>query len=434
MDPKHSHGPDRVDYQETSGDLTEVHAALLREHPEPTAQVTPIPMWLTVTCGVAVCWAGLYLGFFNGGLRGDVFNELTSNASLLFPAPGKTGPAVAEPEKSLAEQGKANYATCQACHQATGSGTPGTVPPLAGSPFVNGSEKRLAAIMLKGLKGPVTVHGATFNSAMPAWEGQMNNKKLASIATYIRSSFGNNAPPITEAQFAAARKEFEAHKDQMTEAEVLAIPEDATLPGGEEGGGTNSAVPATSTGGAPPANGAPLPLSAPGAPTGAPAVKPPAGAPSPAAPNAPAPGASAPAAPAAAGGPASAEQLAMGKTVYMTICMACHQPTGAGLFPAFPPLTKSPYVSGPPNRLVAMILKGNNPPMTIDGKVYAAVPMPGQEAALNDEKVAAVATYVRANFGNTGGPVTKEQVAAVRAKFADRKTPWMQAELDAWKE
>jgi mono/diheme cytochrome c family protein len=73
-------------------------------------------------------------------------------------------------------------------------------------------------------------------------------------------------------------------------------------------------------------------------------------------------------------------------------------------------------------------------PISIDGNVYAAVPMPGQEAALNDEKVAAVATYVRANFGNTGGPVTKEQVAAVRAKFADRKTPWMQAELDAWKE
>jgi mono/diheme cytochrome c family protein len=131
---------------------------------------------------------------------------------------------------------------------------------------------------------------------------------------------------------------------------------------------------------------------------------------------------------------ATPEQLALGKTIYMTTCMPCHQPTGAGLFPAFPPLTKSPYVNGSAKRLSAMILKGNNPPMTIDGKLYAAVPMPGQEALLTDEKIAAVATYVRANFGNTSGPVTPATVAEMRKKFADRKTPWMQAELDAWKE
>src|SRR3954463_12764858 len=112
MDPKHSHGPDRVDYQELSGDLTEVHAAIEREHPEPTAQVTPIPMWLTVTCGVAVCWAGLYLGFFNGGRGGDVFNELSSNAGMLFPAPVIGGGKVTVAELSLAEQGKKDYANC----------------------------------------------------------------------------------------------------------------------------------------------------------------------------------------------------------------------------------------------------------------------------------------------------------------------------------
>src|SRR3954467_8024445 len=119
MDPKHSHGPDRVDYQETPGDLTEVHASLLREHPEPTAESTPIPMWLTVTCGVAVLWAGLYLGFFNGGLKGGVFNELAPTPALLFPVQTKGTGGAAGPvaEKSLAEQGKAVYQTCAACHQ-----------------------------------------------------------------------------------------------------------------------------------------------------------------------------------------------------------------------------------------------------------------------------------------------------------------------------
>jgi hypothetical protein len=30
--------------------------------------------------------------------------------------------------------------------------------------------------------------------------------------------------------------------------------------------------------------------------------------------------------------------------------------------------------------------------------------------------------------------VTEEQVTASRAKFAERKTPWTQPELDAWKD
>lgn len=142
----------------------------------------------------------------------------------------------------------------------------------------------------------------------------------------------------------------------------------------------------------------------------------------------------APTAPAAGGATTTPEFQALGKATYMGTCMACHQITGAGLFPLAPPLTKSPYVNGPAARFVAMILKGNLPPMTIDGKVYAAVPMPAQEAMLTDEKIAAVATYVRANFGNTGGPITADFVAETRKKFLERKTSWTQAELDAWKE
>ena len=131
---------------------------------------------------------------------------------------------------------------------------------------------------------------------------------------------------------------------------------------------------------------------------------------------------------------AAADQLTEGKKNYMLICVACHQPTGAGLPPIFPPLTKSPYVNGSPERFAAIILKGNAGPFTVDGKAFGATPMPGQEALLTDAKIAAVMTFVRANFGNTTGPVTAEVVAAARAKYTDRKTPWTQAELDAWKD
>jgi nitrite reductase (NO-forming) len=131
---------------------------------------------------------------------------------------------------------------------------------------------------------------------------------------------------------------------------------------------------------------------------------------------------------------AAPDQLNAGKMVYMTICVVCHQPTGAGLPPVFPPLTKSDYVNGSPERFAAMILKGNNPPFTVGGVTYAASPMPAQEALLTDDKIAAVMTYVRANFGNTGAAVSADVVAAARKKFADRKTSWTEAELKAWKD
>jgi mono/diheme cytochrome c family protein len=130
---------------------------------------------------------------------------------------------------------------------------------------------------------------------------------------------------------------------------------------------------------------------------------------------------------------ATPEQLAEGKKNYMMICVACHQPTGMGLPMVFPPLTKSEYVNGSAERLAAMVLKGNAGPMTIDGKPYNNI-MPGQEAVLSDDKIASVLTYVRASFENSAPPVSAEIVAAARKKFVDRKTPWTEAELKAWKD
>src|SRR4030095_10602658 len=129
---------------------------------------------------------------------------------------------------------------------------------------------------------------------------------------------------------------------------------------------------------------------------------------------------------------ASPEQLAEGKKNYMMICVVCHQPTGLGLPAVFPPIAKSEYVNGPAERLAAMILKGNAGPITIDGKPYNNI-MPGQELMLTDANIATVMTYVRNNFGNNAPPVSLEIVAATRKKFADRKTPWTEAELKAWK-
>ena len=130
---------------------------------------------------------------------------------------------------------------------------------------------------------------------------------------------------------------------------------------------------------------------------------------------------------------ATPEVLAEGRKQYMLICIACHQPTGMGLPPVFPPLTKSEYVNGGAERLIAMVLKGNAGPMTIDGKPYNNI-MPGQELVLKDEQIAAVLSFVRQNFNNNAPGVSPAMVAATRKKFVERKAPWTEAELKAWKD
>ncbi|RFC45546.1 MAG: nitrite reductase (NO-forming) [Verrucomicrobia bacterium] len=127
------------------------------------------------------------------------------------------------------------------------------------------------------------------------------------------------------------------------------------------------------------------------------------------------------------------DQMELGKTVYMQLCVACHQPTGAGLPPVFPPVIQTEYVSGSPERFAAMILKGVMGPITVNGMTYNNM-MPPQEALLTDEKIAAAITYVRGSFGNTYPAVSPEVVKAARAKFTDRKTSWLEADLKAWPE
>lgn len=99
-------------------------------------------------------------------------------------------------------------ANCSACHQATGLGLPGVFPPLAKSPYVESPNKeRMAAIMIYGLMGPISVLGTTYTSMM-APLGTLSNEELAAIATYVRSSFGNTADAIDAGVFKATRDKF----------------------------------------------------------------------------------------------------------------------------------------------------------------------------------------------------------------------------------
>ena len=101
---------------------------------------------------------------------------------------------------------KVYQTNCSSCHQVNGEGTPGAFPPLAGNPVVTGDPAKLIHIVKFGLSGAVTVDGKTFNGMMPAWGTQLSNADIAAALTYVRSSWGNKASAITEAQVAGVSK------------------------------------------------------------------------------------------------------------------------------------------------------------------------------------------------------------------------------------
>ncbi len=392
-------GQERIDYLETS-DITEVHASITREHAEPRSGTMPIPTWLGVLCAATLCWAGVYVGVFHGGFSSSVYNEYESSPVAFFPLPKVEGDGPGEVELPLVQLGEKVYTkNCAVCHQPTGVGQPGAVPPLAASEWVDGSEaseKRLLAILLRGITGPMTVKGANYNSAaMQGFGSQMKPRELAGVLTYIRQAWGNKAGEITEAQVVAAKKFVADKVGAYTEPEIKAIPVADKIEGG-----------------APAGDAKPVADVKPATDTKIEAV---------------------PAAVPSAGSYDLTTSLANGKTVYMQSCMACHQMTGAGVPGAFPPLVGVDYVTGDPRRLTAIVLKGIVGPMKVKDVVYATG-MPNPELTFpvlkDDKNVADVLNYVRNSWGNKAEPViTPEFVTKVREEFKGKTDQWTEADL-----
>ncbi len=124
---------------------------------------------------------------------------------------------------------------------------------------------------------------------------------------------------------------------------------------------------------------------------------------------------------------ASDEQMKRGAAVYARTCIACHQPTGMGLPPVFPPIANAPIVVGNPELPIKFILQGLMGPITVGGTTYNSMMPP--VVGVTDGDVADVLTYVRQSFGNKGNPVSADQVKAVRAATAGRTAMWTTAEL-----
>jgi mono/diheme cytochrome c family protein len=125
--------------------------------------------------------------------------------------------------------------------------------------------------------------------------------------------------------------------------------------------------------------------------------------------------------------------LTRGGEVYNSLCITCHGPDGTGVPAAdakstmAPSLAGSPRVNGHRDYVIKAVLHGLTGP--IDGRTYTQMMIP--MGTNDDEWVASVASYVRQNFGNTGGFVKPADVARVRGETRGRTAPWDAEELKA---
>lgn len=118
----------------------------------------------------------------------------------------------------------------------------------------------------------------------------------------------------------------------------------------------------------------------------------------------------------------------IGKQVYGTLCTACHQPNGQGMDGLAPSLVDSEWVLGKPEVLPKIIIHGLTGPIKVNGQSWS-LEMPPLGAALSDEQVAGVATYIRREWEHTASPVSLDMVSKIRNEHKSRTKGWTAEEL-----
>ena len=125
---------------------------------------------------------------------GAMASYLQSLPATLAPRPARVPPAS---EQVLAEGGRIYAASCAQCHGDDGRGKPPAYPPLAGNravtltPAVNAIRMTVNGGFPPGTKGNPRPYG------MPPFGHELDDAQVAAVLSWVRTSWGNAAPPVT---------------------------------------------------------------------------------------------------------------------------------------------------------------------------------------------------------------------------------------------
>ncbi len=115
-------------------------------------------------------------------------------------------------QKALFAKGEKQFAAiCAACHQPHGEGLTGLAPQLLYSHYVLGADRALIRIVLNGKENE--------GRSMPPLRS-LDDEAIAGALTYIRQSWGHNAPPVSAATVTAVRRETAGREEPWTDEEL----------------------------------------------------------------------------------------------------------------------------------------------------------------------------------------------------------------------
>jgi mono/diheme cytochrome c family protein len=129
-----------------------------------------------------------------------------------------------------------------------------------------------------------------------------------------------------------------------------------------------------------------------------------------------------------------AQFFAQGLRAYSLTCATCHGDNGMGKPGQAPPLAGSEWVNANSFKRVEEI-----PQLGLTGDLHVQgqdwnLTMAAMGGQLSDSDLAAVLTYIRKSWGNKGGPVTEDDIKAMRAAIAGHPPINGEAGLNAIKE
>jgi mono/diheme cytochrome c family protein len=185
---------------------------------EPEVIRSPVPVWLFIALVLLLYCAMVYFDLHGGWFSPEVYRPYNSVAELDLYKPSTGGVDLALGRRTFENN-------CALCHGTDGKGKPGLGPPFVGSEWALGSPNRMIRIPQNGLAGPIKVAGQDFNMNMAPMGKDLNDETLAAVLSYIRTSWGNKASPITKEQVQAVRKEVGARGAQWTATELMTVPE-----------------------------------------------------------------------------------------------------------------------------------------------------------------------------------------------------------------
>jgi mono/diheme cytochrome c family protein len=147
-------------------------------------------------------------------------------SQILNPIGGTIGAQFTGAQRAQLERGQGIYLElCFGCHGIDGKGTPidgkdGTLaPPLAGSATATGHRDGIILALLQGVAGPI--NGKTYEAQMAPMGGN-EDAWIAAVASYVRTSFGNQSPLVSVEDVLRVRSAHPDRKDAWTLAELNA--------------------------------------------------------------------------------------------------------------------------------------------------------------------------------------------------------------------